>query len=179
MILTLNDHEDPKLRGEPQFHRFYVQYQRVYNVPFDLYTLIPSRGEAKADLTSPLINPASGVQTPRALSVKTERQADDQAMVRVIVDWYQVLLYAGENTTSPSELNSSREGDDTGHHRVFKRYYVSTDSPFSSGIADGTEYPDDTWAEEERLKTSETTDTDTLPGMGLQTLNYLGYKDYD
>jgi len=178
-ILDYNKLEDKRKRGEAIVHKFYIQYPRVYNIPvnnlFNDATKTPKKGDAQSGLSGPLFFSAAGVQIPRVLNMQIQRQADKQNKVQVNVDWYQVRLYAGENTTSPSELIFSREGKDDGYHKTFVRYYVSTGG--SSGISDGTLYPSDTDIND-RWKISETIDTTTLPGMFFHEVTYLGYKAY-
>ena len=178
MVLDLNKLEDRKLRVIDFSHKFYIRYQCTYNVErqnaFNDATKYLQKGDVFA-LQSPLFYSHAGVQQIRVLRDAYQGQYQVQDKFRFNIDFYQVRLYAGENTTSPSELIYSREGIDDGHHKTFHRYYVSTGG--SSGIADGTLYPSDS-AINERKKIGETVNTEMFPGMFFHDVSYLGYKEY-
>ena len=178
MILDLNKLEDRKLRSVDYSHKFYIRYICIYNVERPALYTDTSKHLDKGDsfsLQNPLIFPAAGVQIPRVLKDAYQSQYQVQDKKQFTIDFYQVRLYAGENTTSPSELIYSREGIDGGHHKTFHRYYVSTGG--TAGITDGTLYPGDTEINE-RKEIGETVNTEMFPGMFYHDVSYLGYKAY-
>ena len=178
MILDLNKLEDRKLRSVDYSHKFYIRYICIYNVERpNLYNTAAKhldKGDSFA-LQTPLIFASAGVQTTRVLKCAYQSQYQIQDKKQFTIDFYQVRLFAGENTTSPSELIYSREGIDGGHHKTFHRYYVSTAG--ASGISDGALYTGDTDINE-RKKIGETVNTEMFPGMFYHDVSYLGYKAY-
>jgi hypothetical protein len=178
MVLDLNKLEDRKLRSVDYSHKFMIIYHCVYNLErrnlFNDASKHLDKGDTFA-LQSPLIFTSTGVQTIRVYRCAYQTQYQVQDKKQFTIDFYQVRLYAGETTTSPSELIYSREGIDDGHHKTFRRYYVSTAG--SSGISDGAAYPGDSTIDG-RKKIGETINTEMFPGMFYHDVSYLGYKEY-
>ena len=166
--------EDVSQRGEPQPHKFYVSYTRVYHVPDRAYDIIPINGDAFPDLPE-TIYPREGVQIPRVLTTSWDRATHTDA-IEVTVTWYQVRLYDEDLTSSPAELNYSRVTDSDMEWNNAARFFVSTTG--ASGISVGGIYPGDgASALDRRIAVSVSDrDTTTLPGMILHTIEYKGVR---
>ena len=171
-ILFYNQDE---LEGEPQYHQWYVTYERVYNVPRYAIDIIPILGASEVDLEGTIFD-NEGVQTPRVMSCQWDRSMSGD-FIPVTIVWYQVRLYSDDtSTTSPAELNNSRVTLEEMEWRNSTRYFCSTDGDPGIDIGDIFVGDGDTDLDRRICINVDNTDTTTLPGMVLSVISYKGVR---